>query len=390
MSLKLEDFYYDIPEEKIAKHPAVNRGDVKLLLYKQGVVTHHNFTDITNLIRPGSFLLLNDTKVIPARMILNKNTGARIEIVLLEPIHPSKVHEKVMNATQSCTWKCMIGNARKWKDRILHNNLPNFRATRIGADIVKFDWDEPETFSDLLTRVGKMPIPPYLDREAESEDKERYQTVYAKTPGAVAAPTAGLHFTKKIIAELKKKRVHIDYITLHVSVGTFRPIKTQRISEHPMHSEHIWITKQTVKKLLKASPIIAGGTTTMRTLESLYWFGVKLLSGDKNFHIMKNDPYQLKWASKQEALNAVLSFMESRSLTKIGGQTEIFLYPGYSFRICQGLITNYHLPGSTLILLVAAFIGQDWKKVYQEAINRNYRFLSYGDSSLLLPHGSSH
>ncbi|WP_462248048.1 S-adenosylmethionine:tRNA ribosyltransferase-isomerase [Ekhidna sp.] len=385
MNLKLDDFLYDLPEDKIAKHPPANRADSKLLFYNQGDISHYEFKDIENLIPDQSLLVFNDTKVIPARIILHKETGARIEIFLLEPLLPSKVHEEVMNATDSCSWKCMIGNAKKWKSQTsLRLESLSLEAIRTGDSEVTFKWTNNITFSDLLTEIGKIPLPPYIDRDVEESDQERYQTVYSKMNGAVAAPTAGLHFTDEIINKISSKEIKTDYLTLHVSAGTFQPIKSENIADHPMHNEQIWIDKKNLENLLEAKKVIAVGTTSMRTLESLYWYGVRLISGDKNFFVQKTDPYKLNAVDRNSALQAVMNHMNAEGLDKIGGHTEIFIYPGYQFQICNGLVTNYHLPGSTLILLVAAFIGEDWKKVYESAIDNNYRFLSYGDSSLLL------
>ncbi|WP_424961916.1 S-adenosylmethionine:tRNA ribosyltransferase-isomerase [Ekhidna sp.] len=385
MNLKLDDFIYDLPEDRIAKHPAKERAGSKLLFYNQGKISHHEFKQIDNLILDDSLLVFNDTKVIPARIIMHKDSGARIEIFLLEPIKPSTVHEEVMNAKTTCTWKCMIGNAKKWKlDTSLKIVDLDLTAKRVGQDEVMFSWESELTFSDLLTEIGKIPLPPYIDREVEHEDEERYQTVYSKMKGAVAAPTAGLHFTNEIIGSLKERGIKTDYLTLHVSAGTFQPIKSENISDHPMHNEQIWVSKQNVESLLNANKVIAVGTTSMRTLESLYWYGTKLLSGIDNFFVDKSDPYTLNAIKREDALHAVLEKMEKTGVEKLGGHTEIFIYPGYEFQICDGLITNYHLPGSTLILLVASFIGEDWRKVYESALGNNYRFLSYGDSSLLI------
>ncbi len=386
MDLKLEDFTFHLPEDKIAKYPLKERSDSKLLLYKGKGISHHQFKDIDNLIPKDSLLVFNDTKVIPARIVMYKASGARIEIFLLEPIVPSKVHEEIMNTSESCTWKCLIGNAKKWKQNSsLDLPMIGLKATRSSQDEVTFSWGSSLTFSDLLSEIGKIPLPPYIDREVEEQDRERYQTVYSKSKGAVAAPTAGLHFTTDIIDKLKAQGIQTDYLTLHVSAGTFQPIKSDRIEDHPMHNEQIWISRKSLEKLIIAQKIIAVGTTSMRTLESIYWYGVRILAGKENFHIDQKDAYKLNPVDKRKALKAVLDLMDKKGVDKIGGHTEIFIYPGYQFQMCEGLVTNYHLPGSTLILLVASFIGNDWKKVYQSALNEGYRFLSYGDSSLLLP-----
>lgn len=383
--MKLNDFFYELPESRIAKHPPKQRGTSKLLVYRNGEVAHHQFPSIVDQLPDKATLVFNNTKVIPARIVLYKPTGARIEIFLLEPLAPSTVHEEVMLTRERCTWKCMIGNAKKWKKGTsLTNESLAFTATRTGEDEVTFEW-KGMTFSELLTEIGKIPLPPYIQREIEQEDKDRYQTVYSKLDGAVAAPTAGLHFTNEIMDELKAKNVPTQYVTLHVSAGTFQPIKTEDIAQHPMHNEQVWIQRHTIESLLASSQTITVGTTSMRTLESLYWFGVRLYHKMEDFHIRKEDPYELEAIDKQIALQQVLDYMDRYQLDQLGGQTEIFLYPGYTFRMCDGIITNFHMPNSTLILLIAAFIGEDWRKVYQEALENDYRFLSYGDSSLLIP-----
>lgn len=385
MNLNLKNYSYDLPESRIARHPPTDRGTSKLLVYRKGNIEHHHFGEIVDQLPEDTTLVFNDTRVIPARVILYKDTGARIEIFLLEPLAPSRIHEQVMISRNSCTWKCLIGNARKWKQgSSLKNTSIPFTATRTGADQVTFEW-QGMTFSRLLTTIGKIPLPPYIHREVENEDKIRYQTVYSKMDGAVAAPTAGLHFTEKIMKDIQARGIPTEYLTLHVSAGTFQPIKTDDITLHPMHNEQVWIQRDTIESLLSSKQTIAVGTTSMRTLESLYWFGVRLHHGKEDFYIHQVDPYGMKPIAKQAALQNVLRFMDLKQLSQLGGQTEIFLYPGYTFRMCDGLITNYHMPNSTLILLVAAFIGDDWRKVYKEALQNDYRFLSYGDSSLLIP-----
>ena len=385
MSINLEEYSYELPESKIALHPPKDRGTSKLLVYKKRMIQHHHFGDISSQLTKDTTLVFNDTKVIPARIMMHKDTGAKIEIFLLEPLTPSTTHEVVMASKNECSWKCMIGNARKWKEHttLSHPTL-DFTATRIGKSEVLFEWKEGE-FSQLLEEIGKIPLPPYIHRDVEEDDKERYQTVYSKMDGAVAAPTAGLHFTKEIIADLCKKGVRTEYLTLHVSAGTFQPIKTDDITKHPMHNEQVWIQKETIESLISSTQTIAVGTTSMRTLESLYWFGVRLENGFDNFYIKQTDPYTFEAVETKKSLENVLRHMEERNATILGGQTEIFLYPGYEFKVCDGLITNYHMPNSTLVLLVAAFIGEDWRKVYKEALDNDYKFLSYGDSSLLIP-----
>lgn len=386
MDLKLDDFLYDLPEDRIAKHPPKNRSDSKLLFYNKGDISHHGFKDISELIPSDSLLVFNDTKVIPARIVLHKETGARIEIFLLEPLLPSKVHEEVMNSKKVCEWKCMIGNARKWKlNMSLQHETLDLKATRVADDQVRFEWSEDVTFSDMLTEIGKIPLPPYINREVNEADEDRYQTVYSKMKGAVAAPTAGLHFTDEIIQNISSRNITADYLTLHVSAGTFQPIKSQNIAEHEMHNEQIWISRKNIENLLNQEQVIAVGTTAMRTLESTYWYGVKLGQGGTDFFISKENAYSLSPITRDEALKNILAEMDKRGVDQLGGHTEIFIYPGYTFQICKGLVTNYHMPGSTLILLVSSFLGEDWRKIYSEALDNDYRFLSYGDSSLLMP-----
>ncbi len=382
--MNLSDYTYHLPDHRIAKHPPKERGKSKLLVYKKGEITHHKFPELPDLLPEESTLVFNNTKVIPARIILHKPTGARIEVFLLEPLSPSWSHEEVMNATESCTWKCMIGNAKRWplETTLTHDTL-NLQATRTGDQEVTFQWKEGR-FSELLEAIGKIPLPPYMNREAEEEDFERYQTIYSKMEGAVAAPTAGLHFTEPVMHELKSKDIPMEYLTLHVSAGTFQPIKTEDITQHPMHNEKIWFHRKTIESLLKAKKIIAVGTTSMRSLESLFWFGALLHEGITEFRIKATDPYHLAPPVLQDSLKNVLEFMDQNQMEELGGETEIFIYPGYEFQVCKGLITNYHLPQSTLILLVAAFIGEDWRRVYESALANDYQFLSYGDSSLLM------
>ncbi|WP_421877700.1 S-adenosylmethionine:tRNA ribosyltransferase-isomerase [Marinoscillum sp.] len=389
-TLLLEDFTYELPDSRIAKYPLAKRSDSKLLHYRSGSISHYQFHQIPDLLSAGTLLVFNDTKVIPARLILQKETGARIEIFLLEPIAPSGVHEEVMSSSRSTTWKVMIGNAKKWKiDSELHLQLEEdlFVARRINQDTVEFGWSSDLSFSEILLKVGEIPLPPYLGREATEEDIPRYQTVYSKHEGAVAAPTAGLHFTDEVLNELTSRGIDTDFLTLHVSAGTFQPIKSADIKEHPMHREQVLVKRSNIEELLKHDTIIPVGTTSMRTMESLYWFG-QLLHENKNaeFFITKETAYQFEnTLTRRESLSNVLDYLDRTNQEIISGQTEIYIYPGYELRVCDGLITNFHQPGSTLILLVAALLGDDWKKVYSEALDQNYRFLSYGDSSLLIP-----
>ena len=392
--ISLNDYTYNLPEEKIAKEPLKERSDSKLLTYKNGDISQDIFKNIAQHIPSDACLIFNNTRVIPARLFFVKETGALIEIFLLEPVAPTNEVARAMLVKNTCVWKCMIGNLKKWKEgQVLNLALPNghnlqAQITNREQQLVEFTWDTDEEFVHILEAAGKIPLPPYIDREVTFEDQERYQTVYSKFEGAVAAPTAGLHFDDKTLNSLTKKGVSFDYLTLHVSAGTFQPIKVDNVLEHAMHSEQVVITLENINTLLANDFIVSVGTTSMRTLESLYWYGVKLMRGETEFFINKLYPYHHDASdlpSKNEALEAVKAHLIQKELTQITGQTEIFIFPGYKFRICNGLITNFHLPGSTLILLVAAFIGEDWREVYKKAVANDYRFLSYGDSSLLLP-----
>ncbi|MFT7270430.1 MAG: S-adenosylmethionine:tRNA ribosyltransferase-isomerase [Roseivirga sp.] len=396
--INLADYTYELADEKIAKYPLAERDQSKLLHYKKGSITHEKFRDIIELIPKESTLFFNNTKVIPARLIFNKATGAQIEIFLLKPIAPSEILSIVMEERTSVTWECMVGNFKKWKDEIplersleINGGEVVLKAKVVDRDkkSIQFEWDNQDiSFAEIVEVSGKVPLPPYLNRAAEESDKPRYQTVYSQHDGAVAAPTAGLHFTSEILEKLKEKGVKESFLTLHVSAGTFQPIKSDNILEHPMHSEQMVVTKESIQDVIEAKgKVFAVGTTSMRTLESLFWFGVRLINGKENFNIQKLEPYDAydQLPSRSESFQAIFGWMESNSLNQIIGTTEIFIFPGYKFRVCDGLITNFHQPGSTLILLVAAFIGEDWKKVYHQALDSGYRFLSYGDSSLLMP-----
>lgn len=396
--INLADYNYDLADEKIAKYPLAERDQSKLLHYQNGSISHKNFKDIVELIPEKSTLFFNNTKVIPARLIFNKATGAQIEIFLLKPVSPSEILSIVMEERESVIWECMVGNFKKWKDESsLERSLNlNGRQVLLKAKVInrekktiQFDWnDSGISFAEIVEASGKVPLPPYLNRAAEENDKPRYQTVYSQHDGAVAAPTAGLHFTPEILKKLEEKGINESFLTLHVSAGTFQPIKSDNILEHPMHSEQMVVSKESVKDVVSADEkIIAVGTTSMRTLESLFWFGVRLINGNESFNIQKLEPYQdhENLPSRTDAFKAIYHWMEKNNLSQIIGTTEIFIFPGYLFRVCDGLITNFHQPGSTLVLLIAAFIGDDWRTVYNEALNKNYRFLSYGDSSLLMP-----
>lgn len=392
--ININDYRYDLPDEKIALFPLPNRDESKLLVYRDAKLQHSTFRNITEFLPENAFLFFNDTKVIPARIHFKKDTGADIEIFLLSPITPSPIVAQAMAATKSCSWTCTIGNLKRWKDGKLVKAL---NGTTLIAELtdrenatVMFSWDSQHSFAEIVSLAGETPLPPYLKRKPESSDKSRYQTIYSHYEGAVAAPTAGLHFSNEVFADMKVKNIHYDFLTLHVSAGTFQPVKVDDVSQHIMHHEQVIVTRKNLENLLSENRfIIPVGTTSMRTLESIYWYGVKLLNDSSAaFEISQDDPYTQGNSppSTREAIEAVQKKMRDENLEAIGGATSIFIKPGYDFKIGKGLITNFHQPGSTLMLLVAAFVGDDWKKIYTAALENNYRFLSFGDSSLLLPH----
>lgn len=396
-AIDLTAYEYTLPEEKIAKFPLAKRDSSKLLHYKDGQISHLNFSEIPNLLPADTLLVYNDTKVIPARLIFQRETGARIEIFLLKPIAPTTVIPEIMLAKHPVIWETMIGNAKKWKEGETLKGLIPFhegtitlyaklidRATRQ----VEFSWDNAKVaFVDVVESSGEVPLPPYLNRKPCEEDKSRYQTVYSQKEGAVAAPTAGLHFTPEIFEQLRLKGIKEAQVTLHVSAGTFQPIKASQVSEHPMHSEQIHVNRGTIVLILShLGKVVTVGTTSVRTLESLYWYGVKLLEGKgQDLKIEKLYPYEERESlpTAKESYEAILDFMNENQLETIMGTTEIFIFPSYEFKIVNGLITNFHQPGSTLILLIATILGEDWKRVYATALENGYRFLSYGDSSLI-------
>jgi S-adenosylmethionine:tRNA ribosyltransferase-isomerase len=393
--MNLSDYTYPLPEDRIAAFPLAQRELSKCLVYKKGSITHRTFSSVPDELPAGSSLFFNNTRVLPARLYFNKETGARIELFLLEPLAPFTEIAAAMLARKSATWKCMVGNLKKWKNETLVTKLSgdhgsyslHARLSNRENGTVEFSWDSNDTFSEVVHAIGKLPLPPYIKRQLTPDDYERYQTVYARLDGAVAAPTAGLHFTDDILTKIRQRGIVMEELTLHVSAGTFQPIKDNNISLHQMHAEEMVVTRQNIKQLLAARTRIAVGTTSMRTMESLYWFGAKLMNNKTaSFQVSQYEPYEnLSPPSFQNSMEAILQKMDMDKSDVLTGHTGIFIYPGYTFRVCHGLITNFHMPGSTLILLVAAFIGNDWKKIYHDALENDYRFLSYGDSSLLIP-----
>lgn len=396
-SLRIESFDYELPDERIARYPLNPRDSSKLLVYNQGNIQHQKFTYLVENLPENTLLVFNDTKVIPARAYFQKETGATIEILLLHPELPTRIINDAMLVRDSCVWECMIGNKKRFKinDTLSTHLIVNGTPVKLYvayADYeknhVKLWWDQAIEFLDIVQALGEIPLPPYLKRDTEEGDKQTYQTVYARQNGAVAAPTAGLHFTENIFQELEKKDIRRSFLTLHVGAGTFQPIKANSVTEHKMHSEQVVYSRQLIQELLKnTETIVPVGTTSLRSLESLYWYGVKLFRAETtDFTIEKLYPYPFsseELPSAYDSLRAIVDYMDVQKLDEIVGETEIFIFPSYQFRLCKGLITNYHQPGSTLILLVAALVGEDWKRIYKEAMDNGYRFLSYGDSSLL-------
>lgn len=395
--IDLKAYEYTLPEERIAKFPLEKRADSKLLLYEKGEISHLHFYNLPDLLPADTLLVYNDTKVIPARLIFQRETGARIEIFLLQPISPTTVIPEIMLAKHPVTWETMVGNVKKWKDGEILKGKVQIGDKEIilsailknrGEKLVEFSWNDPEiAFVDVVEASGEVPLPPYLNRKPVEEDKNRYQTVYSEKEGAVAAPTAGLHFTSEVFEKLEAKGIQKTEVTLHVSAGTFQPIKASEVTEHPMHSEQIIVSRQTIEKIINhKGNIVAVGTTSVRTVESLYWYGVKILEGKgEDFLIGKLFPYEQRSSlpTLQNAYEAVLKVIKSKDSETLIGSTEIFIFPGYKFKVMSGLVTNFHQPGSTLVLLIATILGENWRKVYKEALDKEYRFLSYGDSSLL-------
>jgi S-adenosylmethionine:tRNA ribosyltransferase-isomerase len=381
-NILMRDYEYELPAHRIAQFPLAQRDQSKLLVYKDGQIAHKQFHQLVEQLPAESTLFFNDTKVIPARLRFKKNTGATIEIFLLHPIQPSAILQQAMEATGKAVWQCTIGNLKRWPDwQILTYKLADFTLTaklvNRAEGEVEFSWTpESKSFAEIVSKCGDVPLPPYLNRAPEAASKHE---------GAVAAPTAGLHFTDSVLQQLEKAGHQTQYLTLHVSAGTFQPVKADMAQDHVMHQEQIVVTRTNVTAMLHSKFTVAVGTTSVRTLESIYWFGVKLSQNpEAEFHITQQDAYTLpQQISTAHALQQVLDYMKLKCLDSIVGETSIYIMPGYSFRTINALITNFHQPGSTLVLLIAAFTGSDWRNIYEAALASNYRFLSYGDSSLL-------
>lgn len=396
--IRIEDYNYPLPDERIAKYPLAERDSSKLLRYVDGKVDEHIFRDITDFLPDNAIMVFNDTKVVPARLHFVRPTGARIEIFCLQPVDPVE-YNLAFASTKTCTWKCVIGNAKKWKNDTLNLYLPenhgskaaelNMTADLVSREgetgIVTFRWDGNLPFSNVLEICGTIPIPPYLNRDSEAIDTERYQTLYARIRGSVAAPTAGLHFTDAVLAKIREKGIDMETVCLHVGAGTFLPVKDSEVAKHPMHREPFVVTKAFLKDLIDShKKVIAVGTTSVRTLESLYYIGVSCIEKGHPEDVEQWAPYTREYSySTEEALRAIVNYLEQTSQDALTAGTRIIIVPGFKFRIVDILVTNFHQPESTLILLVSAFVGGDWKTIYDYALAHNFRFLSYGDSSLL-------
>jgi S-adenosylmethionine:tRNA ribosyltransferase-isomerase len=401
--LSITDFTYELPNDRIAKYPLAERDNSKLLVFKNGIITESTYRSIDQFLPANTLLVFNNTKVVEARLIFQKATGALIEIFCLEPTDDYPDITTAMLQKGRVLWKCLIGGASKWKHGMQLQKLVDVADGEVVLEaaikerltdsfVIELTW-QPEdlTFAEILHAAGQIPLPPYLHRQAEDEDKNRYQTVYAAHDGSVAAPTAGLHFTDAIFKKLSAKNIQTDFVTLHVGAGTFKPVKAAQMAEHEMHSEFLEISAQNLQNLITYldKTIVAVGTTSLRTIETLYWMGVKILANEKatleELIVHQWVPYELAAdnITTKEALTALLSWMNKKGLKKLITKTQILIAPGYQLKVAKGIITNFHQPQSTLLLLVAAIVGKDWKRIYEYALNNNFRFLSYGDGCLL-------
>ena len=391
------NYGYDLPDSRIAKYPLSVRDSSKLLFYNKGSIATQTFKDLPTLLPNDSCLVFNNTKVIQARLQFFKQTGSRIEIFCLEPLVPS-AYDLVFQQTATCTWKCMVGNLKKWKADALVKQVEIkgaplcLQAERLqtngNTSSIRFTWDREDcTFAEVLDAFGELPIPPYLNRDTEESDKTTYQTVYSKIKGSVAAPTAGLHFTDAVLNDVEKAGSKRCEVTLHVGAGTFQPVKSEQIGGHTMHTEVIEVKRDSIALLQQQlGSIVAVGTTSVRTIESLYYLGCRVASGNTEMVVEQWEPYQdAATLSAYDALQALLDYLDAQGASTLHASTRIIIVPGYTFKLVKALITNFHQPHSTLLLLLAAFVGEDWRRIYQYALANDYRFLSYGDSSLLIP-----
>lgn len=395
--IHIEDYNYDLPDERIAKYPLPERDASKLLFYKDGLVTENSFKDIVQILPSDHLMVFNDTKVVPARLHFQRETGAHIEIFCLEPVLPEE-YVSMFAVTDRCRWKCIVGNVKRWKSDTLHLYNPagdasitalDLKAYLIERDgetsIVEFSWRDGSPFSKVLEVCGNIPIPPYLNRDTEDIDLERYQTLYARYRGSVAAPTAGLHFTDNVLKSLKDKNIDIQTVCLHVGAGTFLPVKSSLVAEHAMHREPFVVTLNFLKKLRDSlGRVIAVGTTSVRTLESLYYIGVSCIEDGQPADVDQWAPYSRTYDhTMAQALQALISYMDDHEMQSLQIGTRIIIVPGYEFKVVDVLVTNFHQPQSTLLLLISAFVKGDWHNIYDFALAHDFRFLSYGDSSVL-------
>lgn len=386
--IPIDDYNYDLPESQIAQEAVNPRDASKLMVYQQGQVSVSVFRNLSDYLDEGTSLYFNNARVIPARLFLTNSNGAKIEVFLLQPF--GQDHGSALNATATCSWECLVGNSKKWKsEEVLrfHLNGHDIELHRTDVQVVTFKWQSGQVFSDLLEEIGRIPLPPYIKHEANSEDALRYQTVYSKIAGSVAAPTAGLHFTDAVMETLKQKGVQINFVTLHVGAGTFMPVKVENAAEHPMHREFFEIDRSLTKQLRSGQKIIAVGTTSCRVLESLYYLAKQIQENHPQPLSLPQFPYLEESAvlSREQVADILDQYMEQQNVSVLKGDTSIMITPGYRFKFCEGIITNFHQPKSTLLLLISAFIGDNWRGVYDRALKENFRFLSYGDSSILLP-----
>ena len=400
--IKINDYNYPLPDERIAKFPMAERDHSRLLVYRGGQVSDDMFYNLPDYLPDGALMVFNNTKVIQARLHFRKETGALIEVFLLEPAQPAD-YEQMFHTTGRCAWLCLVCNLKKWKEGVLSRTFevhgkPLTLSVERGAmqgtsHLVTFEWDNSSvSFAEILDVVGELPIPPYLNRDTQESDKTTYQTVYSKIKGSVAAPTAGLHFTDRVLADLDARGIDREEVTLHVGAGTFKPVKSEEIEGHEMHTEYICVHRRTLEKLIRHDArAIAVGTTSVRTLESLYYMGLKLLQNpdltEEQLHVSQWEPYEkaVPNVPAVETLQAILSWLDRNQLEALHSSTQIIIAPGYEYKIVRILVTNFHQPQSTLLLLVSAFVKGDWRRIYDYALAHDFRFLSYGDSSLLIP-----
>lgn len=397
--IRIADFAYPLPEERIAKYPLERRDSSKLLVYKDGSVEEKIFRDLPSYLPEGSLMIFNDTRVVPARLHFQRESGAHIEIFCIKPNDPVEYNTS-FSARNTCSWKCVIGNSKRWKGDTLRYFIPEGadaeEAKNLGlkaslerldtkTGIVRFDWNGDASFSDVLDICGKVPIPPYLNRDTEPIDSERYQTLYAHIRGSVAAPTAGLHFTEEVLEAIRGKSIDTENVCLHVGAGTFLPVKTETIAGHPMHREPFSVSRELIRKIRdRKGKLIAVGTTSVRTLESLYYVGASIIETGHPEDVQQWAPYERDYSySLEETLDAIINYLDKEGIDEIKAETRIIIVPGFEFRVVDMMVTNFHQPESTLILLVSAFVGGDWKTIYDFALAHDFRFLSYGDSSLL-------